>query len=77
MPTAEKDTSRSRPRSAGQRDRTLEEIDYLESMLLDVDKCVGESELEEIRQELVRTGYMKKTTSRKQQRQLPQSKPYR
>ena len=46
-------------------------------MLLDVDKCVGESELEEIRQELVRTGYMKKTTSRKQQRQLPQSKPYR
>ena len=41
------------------------------------DKCVEESELEEIRQELVRTGYLKKTTSRKQQRQLPQSKPYR
>ena len=63
--------------AAQQRDRTLAEIDYLESMLLDVDKCVGESELEEIRQELIRTGYMKKTTSRKQQRQLPQSKPYR
>ena len=63
--------------AAQQRDKTLAEIDYLEGMLLDVDKCVGESELEEIRQELVRTGYMKKTTSRKQQRQLPQSRPYR
>ena len=63
--------------AAQQRDKTLEEIDYLEGMLLDVDKCVGESELEEIRQELVRTGYMKKNISRRQQRQLPQSKPYR
>ena len=63
--------------AAQQRDKTLAEMDYLETMLLDVDKCVGESELEEIRQELVRTGYMKKTTSRKQQRQLPRSKPYR
>jgi len=42
-----------------------------------VDKCVGESELEEIRQELVRTGYLKKITNRRQQRQLPQSKPSR
>ena len=63
--------------AAQQRDMTLSEMDYLEGMLLDVDKCVGESELEEIRQELVRTGYMKKTTNRRQQRQLPQSRPYR
>lgn len=63
--------------AAQQRDKTLAEADYLEGMLLDVDKCVGESELEEIRQELVRTGYMKKTTNRRQQRQLPQSRPYR
>ena len=63
--------------AAEQRDKTLAEMDYLEGMLLDVDKCVGESELEEIRQELVRTGYMRKTTNRRQQRQLPQSKPYR
>ncbi|MBO4471052.1 MAG: NFACT family protein [Clostridia bacterium] len=63
--------------AAQQRDKTLEEMDYLEGMLLDVDKCVGESELEEIRQELVRTGYMKKTANRRQQRQLPGSKPYR
>ena len=63
--------------AAQQRDKTLAEMDYLEGMLLDVDKCVGESELEEIRQELVRTGYMKKTTSRRQQRQLSQSRPFR
>ena len=63
--------------AAEQRDKTLAEIDYLEGMLLDVDKCVGESELEEIRQELVRTGYLKKITNRRQQRQLPQSKPLR
>jgi len=63
--------------AAEQRDKTLAEMDYLEGMLLDVDKCVGESELEEIRQELVRTGYMKKVTNRRQQRQLPRSRPYK
>ena len=52
-------------------------MDYLECMLLDVGKCVGESELEEIRAELVRTGYMKKNTNRRQQRSLPQSRPYK
>ena len=67
----------ARETAAEQREKTLEELNYLETMLLDVDKCVGESELEEIRQELVRTGYMKKVTNRRQQRALPQSKPYR
>ena len=63
--------------AAQQKEKTLAELDYLEGMLLDVDKCVGESELEEIRAELVRTGYMKRVTNRKQLRALPQSKPYR
>ena len=67
----------ARETAALQKQKTLEELDFLEGMLLDVDKCVGESELEEIRQELVRAGYMKKNTNRRQQRQLPQSKPYR
>ena len=67
----------ARETAAVQRDKTLEELDYLEGMLLDADNCAGESELEEIRQELVRTGYMKKVTSRRQQRQLPKSVPYR
>ena len=67
----------ARETAAVQRDKTLEELDYLESMLLDLDKCAGESDLEEIRGELVRTGYMKRVTSRRQQRQLPQSQPSR
>ena len=67
----------ARETAAVQKAKTLEELDYLEGMLLDLDKCTGESELEEIRQELVRTGYMKRVTNRRQQRQLPQSQPYR
>ncbi len=67
----------ARETAAIQREKTLRELDYLEGMLLDVDKCVGESELEEIRQELVRTGYLKRVSNRRQQRQLPQSRPYR
>ena len=67
----------ARETAAVQRDKTLEELDYLENMLMDAENCTGESELEEIRQELVHTGYMKKVTNRRQQRQLPKSKPYR
>ena len=66
----------ARETAAQQKEKTIEELTYLESCLLDVGKCVGESELEEIRQELVRTGYMKRNTNRRQQRALPQSKPY-
>ena len=60
-----------------QKEKTLQELEYLEGMLLDTGKCVGESELEEIRGELIRTGYMKRNNNRRQQRNLPQSRPYR
>ena len=66
----------AREMAAQQREKTLAELDYLEGQLLDVGKCVGESELEEIRQELMRTGYIRKSLARKQQRALPKSKPY-
>ena len=66
----------ARETAAVQRDKTLEEMDYLENMLMDAENCTGESELEEIRRELIRTGYMKRITNRRQQRQLPASKPY-
>ena len=66
----------ARETAAVQRDKTLEELEYLESMLMDAENCTGESELEEIRRELVRTGYVKRITNRRQQRQLPASKPY-
>ena len=67
----------ARQTAAIQKEKTLAELDYLEGMLLDIGKCEGESELEEIRQDLIRTGYMKRITNRKQQRQLPLSQPYR
>lgn len=66
----------ARQTAAEQREKTLTELAYLENALLDVGKCDTESDLEEIRQELVRTGYMKRSTNRRQQRALPQSKPY-
>ncbi len=67
----------ARKTAAEQKEKTLSELNYLEGALLDVGKCVGESELEEIRQELAKAGYVKRITSRKQQRDLPKSKPYR
>ena len=67
----------ARQAASEQKEKTLRELDFLEGMLLDVGKCVGESELEEIRAELVRTGYMKKAASRRQQRNLPPSRPYK
>ncbi len=66
----------TREMAAEQHEGTLQELNYLEGMLLDVGKCVGESELEEIRQELQSTGYVKKTSSRRDKRALPKSKPY-
>ena len=66
----------ARETAAEQREKTLAELDLLEGALLDVGKCVGESELEEIRQQLVQAGYMKRSTNRRQQRALPKSKPY-
>lgn len=62
--------------AAEQKEKTLKELDYLEGTLLDVDKCIGESELEEIRQDLMRTGYIRKGVNRRQQKALPKSKPY-
>lgn len=66
----------TREMAAEQRVSTLAELDYLESTLLDVGKCVGESELEEIRADLITAGYIKKGLGRRQQRALPKSKPY-
>ena len=67
----------AREKAAVEREKTLRELDYLEGMLRDVGKCIAESELEEIREELARAGYAKRVTSRKEQRVLPESKPYR
>ena len=54
--------------AAEQKEKTLKELDYLEGTLLDVGKCIGESELEEIRQDLMRTGYIRKGVNRRHRR---------
>ncbi len=67
----------ARTTAAEQKALTLKELNYLEGALLDVGNCVEESELEEIREELARTGYMKRVTNRREKRVLPKSKPCR
>ena len=69
-------TRSARERAAQEKEKTLRELNLLEGMLLDVGKCVGESELEEIREELAAAGYMKRVTDRRRQRVLPPSRPY-
>lgn len=67
----------ARETAAQQKEKTLAELELLEGMLLDIDKCTSESDLEEIRDQLVHAGYMKRVTSRRQQRKLPGSEPGR
>lgn len=67
----------ARETAAEQKEKTLAELAFLESALLDVGKCVGESELNEIRGELQRTGYLRSGMNRRQLKQLPPSRPYR
>lgn len=54
---------------------TLEELNYLEGASLDLQMASTESDLEEVRQDLAQHGYMKRTSNRRQMRQLPPSKP--
>jgi predicted ribosome quality control (RQC) complex YloA/Tae2 family protein len=52
-----------------------EELTYLEGLLDSLDKCTGEPDLEEIRQELMEQGYIKKTGRDKKRPHTP-SKPH-
>ena len=61
---------------------TAEEISYLEELLYTLSCCDGESELNEIRQELILSGYLKEErvgkgkTGKAATNKLPPSKPY-
>lgn len=44
--------------------KTQEEIDYLENVLISLENCTELSELEEIREELISEGYVKKSSSK-------------
>jgi predicted ribosome quality control (RQC) complex YloA/Tae2 family protein len=63
--------------AAEQKEKTLVELAFLEGALDDLNKCVEESELIEIRQEMQKAGYIKAGHSRKPQRKLPESRPFK
>ena len=63
--------------AAAQKEKTLQELAFLEGALDDLQKCVEEAELTEIRQEMQRAGYVRASHSRKPQRKLPESLPFR
>ena len=54
---------------------TGEELNYLESQAENLVKCTDEASLAELREELVRTGYVKDTRSRREKKALPPSTP--
>lgn len=63
--------------AAEQKEKTLKELAFLEGTLDDLQKCVEESELSEIREELQKAGYVRTSHNRKMQRKLPESRPFR
>jgi predicted ribosome quality control (RQC) complex YloA/Tae2 family protein len=67
----------ARETAAEQKEKTLVELSFLEGALDDLNKCIEESELSEIRQEMQKAGYIRASHSRKPQRKLPESRPFR
>lgn len=67
----------ARTLAAEQIKKTSEELDYLEGQMDNLDKCEGESELSELREELERYGYVRRNTNRRTIKQLPPSAPLR
>jgi len=63
----------ARDMAAEQREKTLEELEYLEGQLDNLDKCTGDSELRELGDELMNEGYIKRPKGKVQR--LPASKP--
>lgn len=58
-----------------QRLKSAEELDYLEGQLDNLQKCADERDLSEIREELVKFGYIRDSLSRRQIKVLSQSEP--
>lgn len=60
-----------------QRAKAAEELEYLDGQLENLSLCTDESDLAEVREELMRFGYVKDTASRRQMKALPASEPLR
>ena len=65
----------ARTLAAEQIERTTEELNYLEGQMDNLGKCSGESELAELRAELEKFGYLRRSANRRQMKQLPPSQP--
>lgn len=65
----------ARALASDQREKALEEIAYLEGQQDNLDKCTSDGELAEIREELVREGYLKPENSRVKPQKHAPSKP--
>lgn len=61
--------------AAEQTEKTREELNYLEGQLENLRKCGNEAELNEIREELERLGYVRASHNRRQMKKLPPSQP--
>ena len=61
--------------AAEQIEKTSAELNYLEGQMDNLGKCIEESELFELREELEKFGYVKANKNRRQMKQLPPSKP--
>lgn len=66
----------ARKLAAEQLEAAREELEYLEGQLENLSKCSDENSLAELREELIRLGYIKDTSSRREKKALPPSKPY-
>ena len=62
--------------AAEQVEKTNQELYYLEGQLDNLQKCTDESELNEVREELVREGYLRANHNRRTMKKLPPSLPY-
>ena len=58
-------------------EKTREELSFLEELAENLRKCDGESELAELRNELEKAGYMRRSGSMKGVKSLPPSQPLR
>ena len=67
----------ARTLAAEQIEKTSAELDYLNGQLDNLTKCESEAELNELRQELEKLGYVKPNRNRRQLKQLPPSQPMR
>jgi predicted ribosome quality control (RQC) complex YloA/Tae2 family protein len=65
----------AREMAVKQREQALEELSYLEGQLDNLDKCCSDAELNELHEELVTLGYVKREKTRQKPPKLPPSKP--